>query len=533
MKSQIFFFLILQNCSSVKKTNMLNNNSENEEEKYEIYDDSNQFNEHVSPQLINYEEKIKSKKNDFSLPILHKAATNGDIKLLEKLIIEYKMNANQVDSNGNTPLHYSVQSNKLEATRFMINECNADINIKNYNHIKPLDCTELFSPMYYLIKYPNKKKSELPNEELISSIKKNDLNKVLTILSSKDANPYIRDSYGDSLFHLAINNYAILDILILYIEMNNLNSYIIEKPIIDSLILYNKKEKFYENISINTINIISSYSGMCINILNNRKQTPLDLAKENTAIYQLIKDKGGRHIKKEIIEKISLTYTFKHYFQYIWIKNDILEFDPESKFIEEVLLFNSIKKGNVNLLKLIFNYPGININRWIFDTNVWWNGIYSENIQTTPLNYSILNKQFKVAKLLINNPNININKLDEKGFSPLHIAVIFNQKEILKLLIEKEANLDIKTVNSEGLETCLYNGLFSPLAMVLKGIDILFNYGRNNTPLHLAVIYNNKEMTQMLVHAGADLNKTNSKSKKAIDYAKKNSEIYSLLKTVF
>ena len=57
--------------------------------------------------------------------------------------------------------------------------------------------------------------------------------------------------------------------------------------------------------------------------------------------------------------------------------------------------------------------------------------------------------------------------------SLLHIAVRKNYKKLVKLLIEKEANIDIQDING-------------------------------NTPLITAVMYNNYKITKLLLKNGAD-----------------------------
>ena len=74
------------------------------------------------------------------------------------------------------------------------------------------------------------------------------------------------------------------------------------------------------------------------------------------------------------------------------------------------------------------------------------------------------------------------------GGSALHLAAINNRKEVVKLLIEKGANLNVKANNQDG-----------------------------STPLQWAVIGGNLEIVKMLIDAGAKINDKDTKGFTALD----------------
>lgn len=49
-----------------------------------------------------------------------------------------------------------------------------------------------------------------------------------------------------------------------------------------------------------------------------------------------------------------------------------------------------------------------------------------------------------MAKTLIENCKVDVNCIDYEGWTPLHAAALWGQKEVATLLINKGANLDIK-----------------------------------------------------------------------------------------
>jgi ankyrin repeat protein len=108
----------------------------------------------------------------------------------------------------------------------------------------------------------------------------------------------------------------------------------------------------------------------------------------------------------------------------------------------------------------------------------------------TPLAFAIQNKKVKVIKKLL-NAGANINIVDEGSkHSLLCEAVISGEPEILSALIEKHPDLDIQNTTEE-----------------------------HETPLISACILNEIDLVEMLVEAGANLNIRNARGKTALDYA--------------
>jgi ankyrin repeat protein len=84
----------------------------------------------------------------------------------------------------------------------------------------------------------------------------------------------------------------------------------------------------------------------------------------------------------------------------------------------------------------------------------------------------------------------NINALDKDKMSALHHAVFNSHKEIVTLLLEHDADINIK--GQEG----------------------------QVTPLHLAAVRNNREIVELLLKKGADLHAEDLYGRKPIHYAK-------------
>ena len=116
----------------------------------------------------------------------------------------------------------------------------------------------------------------------------------------------------------------------------------------------------------------------------------------------------------------------------------------------------------------------------------------------TILSYSIKNKNIEVSNLILTSPIIDLDYQDKNGNTYLHLAVINQLKEIIKLLIEK--GIYINKQNNEG-----------------------------NSALHLAYTINNKPIINILIDNGIDKNLLNKENKIAEEIIIKNKKLNSSL----
>lgn len=110
-------------------------------------------------------------------------------------------------------------------------------------------------------------------------------------------------------------------------------------------------------------------------------------------------------------------------------------------------------------------------------------------------------------KSLIEDPNININEkfvdiLDEGGL--LHLTVIFQNYEMIKLLLEKGANVNIQNkFGGTPLMHCHSNKI---LKLLIKyGADVNHVSKTNVTALYLACLDRDLEKIKILLKYGANL----------------------------
>ena len=113
------------------------------------------------------------------------------------------------------------------------------------------------------------------------------------------------------------------------------------------------------------------------------------------------------------------------------------------------------------------------------------------------------------------------NKIDLSGASLLHIVSLNGQTEIIKLLLDKGVNVNVKNDNGNTpLNLSALNG-------ETKTVNFLLTNGANpnledkqlNTPLHYAVFLGEEKAVEDLLKAGANVYSLNKESKTTLDIA--------------
>jgi ankyrin repeat protein/Tol biopolymer transport system component len=116
---------------------------------------------------------------------------------------------------------------------------------------------------------------------------------------------------------------------------------------------------------------------------------------------------------------------------------------------------------------------------------------------------------------LVNSTPEELNKQDENGKSPLHIAIEMKHTDIARYLIEKGADTSLKDKDNESpLHEAAATGNLEIASLLLeRGVTSLNdpNAAKHNgfvgnwTPLHLACLNRHPEMAQFLLENGADI----------------------------
>ena len=127
---------------------------------------------------------------------------------------------------------------------------------------------------------------------------------------------------------------------------------------------------------------------------------------------------------------------------------------------------------------------------------------------TTPLHQAARAGNIEQVQSLISN-GADVNVKDEDGGTPLHEAAFKGHKEVTELLISNRADVNAK--NKDGwtpLFLALPTGNIDLVALLtVNGADVNVKCGRDmETPLHYAAREGYKEITELLIAKGANLN---------------------------
>jgi serine/threonine protein kinase len=92
--------------------------------------------------------------------------------------------------------------------------------------------------------------------------------------------------------------------------------------------------------------------------------------------------------------------------------------------LDDTPLNYAAKRGNIELVKVLIEVPGINLN-------------YKSRDHCTPLITSITHAQLEIAELLIDTNGVNLDTRDLLGATPLTVACVHGRYEIVKALLLK------------------------------------------------------------------------------------------------
>lgn len=135
----------------------------------------------------------------------------------------------------------------------------------------------------------------------------------------------------------------------------------------------------------------------------------------------------------------------------------------------------------------------------------------ANKLQQTPLHLAVITGQSDLIPLLLAN-NASSNLPDRLGRTGLHLAAERNYAECCAALLESR-DIDIEVRNFDGytpVHTGVFHNSFSALRQLLSaGASVSPCDGKSGrTPLHHAAEMGNSSMVQFLISHGADINAT-------------------------
>jgi ankyrin repeat protein len=125
------------------------------------------------------------------------------------------------------------------------------------------------------------------------------------------------------------------------------------------------------------------------------------------------------------------------------------------------------------------------------------------------------------TKLIGSSKRLNVNQQTEDGMSPLHQAALTGNIELLTLLLEHEALVDIKDIKGmRPLHYAAWQGKEDHAALLLRqGAAVNEQALDGNTPLHLACEHGHLAVVDQLLKEGADPSLENNHHRTPLDAA--------------
>jgi ankyrin repeat protein len=145
---------------------------------------------------------------------------------------------------------------------------------------------------------------------------------------------------------------------------------------------------------------------------------------------------------------------------------------------------------------------------------------FTDNDGNTPLLLASLSGQKDLVKALIDE-GADINEKNKYGQTPLIYASRGSHIEIIKLLLSQGADVNKKyNQSSTPLTEAMAKGNKEIIELLMeKGADVNLEDQSGNTPLILAVIFQHKEIVELLISKGADVNAKNKNKETPLNLA--------------
>lgn len=468
-------------------------------------------------------EKEKNRKD------LLLAVNKNDIERIS-MLIEYGVDLNIKDDEGNSPLWISLQQGYIDITKLLLSK-EVDLSLDDDkpliyfaldNKHKDIAITliEKGANINYIIET-----GELAGfNTLLYSLYSFGNSDIAVMLIEKGADIKAKTPRGATALHYAAI-VGLLDITKMLVErgadIDAKNKYD-NTPL--SMASYKAKKEVVEFLIENNADV---------NAKNTDGETPLLRALTNfghSEVAKILIENGADVNTIDNNGKTPLLRSLGNYKEtdipIILIKKgaDINIKDHNGNFPLHMACF-----GNIEWIKQLLE-KGVDINA-------------KNKIGQTPLMIAADRSIYDAVKLLIDN-GADVNIKSNYGGTALYYACSNKNIDIVNLLIEKNAITNFKTdVNWTPLHAAAYSGRTEIMKILIEKkpeINIKADYvyekyvaiGSGWTPLHIATYFGHEDIVELLINNGADISILDNDNRTSLDIAieKNHNKIISLLK---
>lgn len=146
---------------------------------------------------------------------------------------------------------------------------------------------------------------------------------------------------------------------------------------------------------------------------------------------------------------------------------------------------------------------------------------------STPLHAAAAHGHSGVAQLLLTH-KAEVNARTNGGLTPLHFAALLDHREVAIVLLDNQADVNSKSGAGVSDEIGPATRVFTTLFPGTNAHTV--SYGGGATPLHLAALSGHKELAEILLAHGADVNARNNSGKTPLQFAKHRKDMAELLR---
>lgn len=158
---------------------------------------------------------------------------------------------------------------------------------------------------------------------------------------------------------------------------------------------------------------------------------------------------------------------------------------------------------NINLLNLACKYGAFQIVKYLVENKFNINEI-NDDTKIAPIMTSVINGKLEILKYLIEN-GANIKIKNDKGENLLIIAAENSKFDIIKFLLEIKFPIDEPDNNGFNALCNSVDSLEIVKLLIDGGANINYNYNDKITPLNMAIIQNQIETVKYLLENGAKI----------------------------
>ena len=164
--------------------------------------------------------------------------------------------------------------------------------------------------------------------------------------------------------------------------------------------------------------------------------------------------------------------------------------------LRDMMLFDACNEGNIRSLKRFLRYEGVDVN--------------VSDEQATLLVYAVYGGYADIVKVLLEQPNVDVNLAQTGGATPLYLATTLGHVEIVRLLLGARG-INVNLATSEGATPLMIAAQkgreeVMKLLLAVPGIELDAQKGDRATALYMAVQIGFPGIVKQLVRAGADVN---------------------------